>query len=878
LNRLLSRWFLLLLVFVVPLAATSTGGAAIAPPWCGTPVPDAAEALPDGTDPTDPPGSFPHIPYYAIGCTLDSIAAQSDGRMKVEVIGQSALGRDMYLVTINELRTQSQRRDYANWQLLRSLSRSRPGLAQRLLDQMDDRVKVPLEIQGGIHGNEYEGVDAVMQLIERLATTPYGTDPEVDQILDHSVVLFNVIQNPDGRIVGLRQNGNGFDLNRDFLTQAQPETKASVSVIQEWQPPELLDLHGYVEPTLIEATTKPHNPSIEYDLWLKWNQARIDANEAAMNAEDFLVTRPINDWCADASIPEGGVCEDGTTRIGPAWAEGWDDWGPFYTPMYAQHVGLNGSTVEMCNEFEPYPDATSPRTQCGPLVSDNAKVGRLGARLAQEITSWSTLLYDTENRSALLRDELEFYRRGAVDAPRPACCPPPFDVANNWMHEYPQAYVIPFGNGQRSDPEANRLVEWLLFNGAEVERLEKKYRYAGQTLERGTYVVRMDQVRRGLIDTALGIGQDISQDIAIVYAPPASWSHGYLWGADVITVPDEARFRAGTERIRRANRLDGGTAKDNKPVGYALELDSPTAIRVANSLIDGGLTAELATAPFSTKSGGSAGAGTLIFPAGAVGQLDDAGEGAGVWFHPIKGSLPPREAIDRVPRIAVIVTQLAASGSTTPGVDQNVWSLRNLGFVADPFTVASLNTATTDPLPGYDLVFSPSNWPSAMNPTARARLTAHFARGGGFIGVGANGALFLTNGGQVAGLTAVANSGQGSGYSGIISWNNSGGAGSVITGAYRATDTAIVDPPTWFTSIAGTMTTDGSLPLTGFFLSGLAPFDWSAAGAPGSAVVAHGTNTAGSARVVSFAMNPLYRADPEREWPMLASATYWVDN
>jgi hypothetical protein len=24
-------------------------------------------------------------------------------------------------------------------------------------------------------------------------------------------------------------------------------------------------------------------------------------------------------------------------------------------------------------------------------------------------------------------------------------------------------------------------------------------------------------------------------------------------------------------------------------------------------------------------------------------------------------------------------------------------------------------------------------------------------------------------------------------------------------------------------------------------------------------------------------VNPLYRADPEREWPMLASAAYWVD-
>ena len=140
-----------------------------------------------------------------------------------------------------------------------------------------------------------------------------------------------------------------------------------------------------------------------------------------------------------------------------------------------------------------------PRTACGPLVSDNNKVGRLGARLAQYITSWSTLLFDTENRSDLLNDELKFYRRGAVDAPRPACCPPPFDVANNWMHEYPQAHVIPFGNGQRSDPEANRLVEWLLFNGARVEKLEKKHRYAGRdTRAVGPASVRMDQPRRGI--------------------------------------------------------------------------------------------------------------------------------------------------------------------------------------------------------------------------------------------------------------------------------------------------------------------------------------------------------------------------------------------
>ena len=76
--------------------------------------------------------------------------------------------------------------------------------------------------------------------------------------------------------------------------------------MQEWLPPETLDLHGYVTPTLIEATTKPHNPGIDYDLWLKWNQSRIDANEAALNAVNLNVTRPINDWCSDGTHLRAG--------------------------------------------------------------------------------------------------------------------------------------------------------------------------------------------------------------------------------------------------------------------------------------------------------------------------------------------------------------------------------------------------------------------------------------------------------------------------------------------------------------------------------------------------------------------------------------------
>ena len=306
--------------------------------------------------------------------------------------------------------------------------------------------------------------------------------------------------------MGQRTNGNGFDLNRDYLTQSQSETIASVSIMKKWLPPEVLDLHGYVTPTLIEATTKPHNPSIEYDLWLKWNQARIDANEAAMNAAEMQVQRPINDWCSDAELPP---CPEGE-EPGPAEAEGWDDWGPFYTAMYAQHVGLDSSTVEMCSGV----------LSCTGRDGSQFVQGRKASRLAQYVTSWSTMLYVVDNRAEMLHDELEIYRRGVTGADRPECCPPPFDVDNNWMLDYPTAYVIPRGPGQRSDAEATRLVDWLLFNDVKVTELKMDYAFEGQTFAKGSYVVWMNQARRGLADTALRIGVDVSPRIDILYAPP----------------------------------------------------------------------------------------------------------------------------------------------------------------------------------------------------------------------------------------------------------------------------------------------------------------------------------------------------------------------
>jgi Zinc carboxypeptidase len=861
-GRLRRSVLLALALLTVSLALVGNAGAQLTPPWCGTPMPDAAGNLPDGSSPAHPVGSFPHIPYYAIKCTLDQIESQEIGnRMTIEQIGVSALGRPLYGVVINALETPEQQRDFSRWQKIRELMLDDPAQAQALLEQWGDDVKVPIFNQSGIHGNEYEGVESNMQLIKELATTPYGADPKIDSYLDHVIMVFNIIHNPDGRIAGTRANGNGFDLNRDWLTQSQSETKASVAQQQEWLAPELLDLHGYVTPTLVESTTKPHAPQIEYDLYLQWNPRRSQANADGLASVGLGTTRPILDWCQEGPPDPGPLCADGSTP-GPAVAEGWDDWGPFYTGQYAQLTGFDSSTVEMCNRTD---------FLCGLPGSTTHQRGRLGAYLAQRMVTLSTMDFMIENRNELLDTQMEVYRRGVTAADRPACCPAPYDRNNNWMREYNTAYVIPMGAGQRSAAEANRLVEWLFFNGIEVHRLRADYTFDGQTFERGSYVVWLNQALRGLADTALNIGDDISASITQLYAPPGAWSHGYLWGADIVTIPDNAAFSPQTTEINRTRSAEGGV-EPGRAEAYALELDSATAVRVLNSLTNDGVLGDVSLEPFAAQTGGTLPAGSVLYAADHATRvkLATAGRESGVLFRRIVSHAIPddMEPIDHAPRIAVI----------TGAVNQDVWSLRNLGFDANPVgTTTTINNAPTDPLVGYDVIWNTGNWPGATLPTAHARFTAFFAAGGGYIGTGANGgANFLNGSGQVAGF-ATGTSGGDFGESGIIRWNNTGGVTSPIVGPYPAQDTAIVDPPTWFTSVPSTMSVDARLPLTNFFAAGLWPLNAASATAPGSALIAHGTNIAGNARLVSFSLNPLYRADPEREWPMVGAAAYWAD-
>src|SRR5918992_684436 len=316
------------------IAVAAPAGAQSASPLDGTPVspglgPTYGEewCAPVGSENVPQSAPLALIPYGAIGCTLDRF--ESD-----------------------------------------------PAAAQSLLASWGGNVKLPIFVEANIHGGEREGTDAMMQVVRDLVTLPYGTNGLVVELLDQAILIVIPVATPDGRVAGRRQNANLFDLNRDLLVQSQPEIRANTAYQLEWLAPVGLFLHGYYNPTLVDGLTKPHNPGLEYDKFLYWNQRRLDANQSAIEAIGREIQRPVNQW------DERGI--SGTKNGNPAVAEGWDDWGPFYSQTYGAFFGVDGSTAEMCNN-----------TACG---------GRLGSKREQYIVFYSSADFWLKNRNTILRD------------------------------------------------------------------------------------------------------------------------------------------------------------------------------------------------------------------------------------------------------------------------------------------------------------------------------------------------------------------------------------------------------------------------------------------------------------------------------------------
>lgn len=118
--------------------------------------------------------------------------------------------------------------------------------------------RVIIYIQGNIHAGEVEGKESAQILLREIAKAHAAKKPT---ILKQFVLLVNPIYNADGNEkwgpgdqnrpgqdgpakVGVRPNGQGFDLNRDCIKAESPEMRAALEhIYRPWDPDVVFDLH-----------------------------------------------------------------------------------------------------------------------------------------------------------------------------------------------------------------------------------------------------------------------------------------------------------------------------------------------------------------------------------------------------------------------------------------------------------------------------------------------------------------------------------------------------------------------------------------------------------------------------------------------------------
>lgn len=645
-------------------------------------------------------------------------------RIKVQTIGKSWEGRELAfafvgseanLARLDEIR--------AKMQQLADPRKTNEAAAKALVADLPAVICLAYSV----HGNELSPSDAAIAAAYHLIAAQ--NDPVADKIRNNVLILLDPIQNPDGRArwvsnfeqaMGLepdaspisaernepwprgRSNHYLFDMNRDWLTATQPETRARIAQVREWLPLVFVDFHemGSDSTFYFAPEAVPYNP------WLVPHQ-RSSLDWFGRNNAAYFDRAGLNYF----------------TR------EVYDAFYPGYGASWPAYFGSIAMTYEQ-------------RSSRGLLArtSDGREFSFRDTVEGHFLASIATAETAADKRAELLTQFYD-YRRTAIAEGRTGTV---------------REYILP-REGDVST--VDKLAGILSFHGLEVKRAKEVFRNGTRQYPAGSYVVPMDQPGARLARVLLD--KQVSMDDAFLKEQErrrakklgdeiydvTSWSLPVMFNVEAVTAgaPSQGDFEAFAYTAIPAGKLLPAPS----PIAYVVPWGTTAAGRFLAAALHKNLTV-LGLDKESVQNGRTYPRGTLVLrtadnPADLAATVEALARATGAevlatasgW---VDGGINFGSRYARlIPKAKVAMLWDEPTSSLSAGATRFVLE-RQFGYPVTVIRTASLATAD---LSRYHTLILPSGSAggySRVIGTAGADNLKRWVRAGGTI-VGIGGAL-----------------------------------------------------------------------------------------------------------------------------------------
>jgi len=554
----------------------------------GIPSPEEVLGFPVG----ERPALYEEVVRY-----IKTLADQSD-RVLLFESGETYEHRTMYYLVVSSEENLARLTDIVEGGVAK-LADPRTLSSDNEAQSLIDSIPAVVWMMYSIHGDEFSGTDSSLQLAYQLAA---GTDPATEQIRRKLVVGIDPMENPDGReryIAQMRQwsgssyntdsqsiqhtgawpwgrtNHYLFDLNRDWFIQAHPESRARVRTLLRWNPQVVVDAHemGSFDTYLFNPPREPIHPNIHRSIRNWWKIFSADQAKAFDRYGWSYYTR---EWL--------------------------DDWFPGYGTSFPSLYGAVGILYEQAQT-----DGTPIKRPDGTVLTFREAVHH------QLTSSLANITTAADNNKALLRNYYEM-KKEALSTRKKG------DI---------QTYYI---NPEKNPARARKLVERLLMLGIEVETTGEAVQLKNlrscwstepvkRTLPQGTYVIRLTQPLRPLINSILEFDprmttaflqserESLEKGRGTRMYEASAWSMLLAYDVDAYVSTDTPAV--GTVMIDIVSEPDGHVVNPEPAYGFIIDYRDDSAVDALIDLFEKGYTVRSAKKPV-TIEGRSFSRGSLL--------------------------------------------------------------------------------------------------------------------------------------------------------------------------------------------------------------------------------------------------------------------------